>query len=161
MTKYTGKRVRPHWGLAERLAFYTAPPNERGCCEWTATRGRNRYGYMRWKGKNRIVSRLTWEAANGPIPEGLDVLHTCDNPPCRTLEHLFLGTHLDNMADMKAKGRAGMVCGASHGLAKLTDDMARNIRSDPRGPTRVARDFGVSPTTVRDIKVGRTWRHLG
>ena len=57
---------------------------------------------------------LAWEVANGPIPDGLWVLHHCDNPPCCETEpsdeypdgHLFLGTHADNMADMAAKGRA-------------------------------------------------------
>jgi len=49
--------------------------------------------------------RLAWELANGPIPDGLSVLHHCDNPPCCNVEHLFLGTQTDNHADMVAKGR--------------------------------------------------------
>lgn len=52
-----------------------------------------------------LVHRLAWVLANGPIPPGFCVLHKCDNPPCVRLEHLFLGTLLDNNADMMAKGR--------------------------------------------------------
>ncbi|MCH8043014.1 MAG: HNH endonuclease [Planctomycetes bacterium] len=50
--------------------------------------------------------RLAWEFANGrPVPQGLQVLHDCDNPPCCNPSHLFLGTNADNNADMMSKGR--------------------------------------------------------
>ena len=49
--------------------------------------------------------RLMWEEVNGPIPEGMVLLHICDNPPCIRLDHLRLGTQAENVADMVAKGR--------------------------------------------------------
>ena len=52
-----------------------------------------------------LAHRWTWEQANGPIPEGLCVLHRCDNPPCINLNHLFLGTLADNAKDAQEKGR--------------------------------------------------------
>ena len=90
---------------ADRL---TARSVERanGCIEWTgATNGSWGYGQISVNGKSVLTHRLSWELANGPIPNGLLVLHRCDNPPCCNPAHLFLGTHADNMADMLAKGR--------------------------------------------------------
>jgi len=52
------------------------------------------------------VHRVAWELTSGPIPDGMQVLHACDNPPCFNPEHLFLGTRSDNMVDMVSKGRA-------------------------------------------------------
>lgn len=52
------------------------------------------------------VHRLTWEAAHGPIPSGLQIMHRCDNPPCYRLDHLRAGTQVDNLRDMFEKGRA-------------------------------------------------------
>lgn len=67
-----------------------------------------KFGYRRvkWRGVHILAHRLAWQLANGPIPDGMRVLHHCDNPACVRPDHLFLGTQLDNIADMKAKGRA-------------------------------------------------------
>ena len=54
---------------------------------------------------NRKAHRVQWEKFRGPVPEGMQVLHTCDTPGCINIEHLFLGTARDNMQDMSAKGR--------------------------------------------------------
>jgi hypothetical protein len=65
----------------------------------------NRYGNVKYKGHQISTHRLAWLLAYGPIPEGLFVLHHCDTPPCCRPDHLWLGTALDNMRDMIAKGR--------------------------------------------------------
>lgn len=79
------------------------------CWEWRGTRNNNGYGLFQigLGGSKRCVAahRMAWILTNGPIPDGLHVLHHCDNPPCCNPWHLFLGDHAANMADKKAKGR--------------------------------------------------------
>jgi hypothetical protein len=93
------------------------------CVIWTgANDGRSGYG-RKWdpkRQKTRPLTHLVWEEANGPVPEGLEVCHTCDTPACYNIEHLFLGTHSDNMRDRSAKGRfknkwtEAIYCGRGH-----------------------------------------------
>ena len=89
---------------AERLAAgLERKPN--GCLEWTRGTVKG-YGSIYVNGKDTLTHRFAWTLANGPIPEGMHVLHHCDNPPCCDTEKcLFLGTPNDNSADKVAKGR--------------------------------------------------------
>lgn len=80
------------------------------CWEWMAARNpyRGDYGiFSPSKGKTVTAHRMAWELAHGPIPDGMQVCHTCDNPPCVRLDHLFLGTNRANVTDKIAKGRSG------------------------------------------------------
>lgn len=76
------------------------------CLVYTGGAG-NRSGHrtISFQGRTRLVHRVTWLITHGPIPDGLCVLHRCDNPPCVNVTHLFLGTVGDNNADRDAKGR--------------------------------------------------------
>lgn len=80
--------------------FYEGPL-QTPCIEWPGKRHRNGYGQL----GRKTAHRVAYECAHGPIPDGLHVLHRCDNPPCINPEHLFLGTHHDNMIDSMLKGR--------------------------------------------------------
>jgi hypothetical protein len=104
-----------------------------------------------------------YHAVHGPIPAGLEVRHTCDNPSCVAIEHLLVGTHADNMRDMRERGRhrwGERPRGSQHRSSKLTEDDVRAIRTDPRGCFRLARVYGVTETNIRHIRKGRTWSWL-
>lgn len=79
------------------------------CIEWDGPIHKSGYAYTRKERSAKSpltpVHRLVWEEERGPIPEGMDVCHRCDNPPCINIDHLFLGTHAENMKDMVLKGR--------------------------------------------------------
>lgn len=67
--------------------------------------GGNGYGRATYEGRQQLAHRVAWQKVNGPIPSDMEVMHLCDEPRCVRLSHLQLGTHAENMADMKAKGR--------------------------------------------------------
>ena len=98
----------------------------------------------------------------GEIALGVVVCHKCDVRACVNPEHLFLGTLADNSQDMVNKGRASR--GERHHRAKLTEDQVSRIKTmlkeDRMYMSEIAREFGVSPTTIRAIKVGKTWKEV-
>lgn len=95
---------------------------EDGCWIWTGARHRKGYGRFAVANRRKVYAhRYSWELAHGPIPDGLFVLHRCDNPPCVNPGHLFLGTNQDNMRDAAAKGRLVS-------RAKLTEAIVTSMR---------------------------------
>lgn len=101
--------------------------------------------------KMGVATRILWRMTIGPIPEGIQVLHRCDNPPCMNPKHLFLGTRSDNMRDMFAKGRDDVGRRPGAPLTKLTPDMLLEIRLQAAAgaPIRaIAREY-VWPSTIR------------
>ena len=93
-----------------------------------------------------------------PRPDGLEVLHSCDNPPCVNPAHLRWGTHAENMAEAAERGR--MARGSKNGQARLSEAQVLAIRSDRRSGPTIGRAYGVSSTTVGRIKRRQAWTHL-
>lgn len=130
-----------------------------GCWLWTGYRDRRGYGTITVDRKVTRAHRLSYEMAVGAVPDGQWVLHTCDNPSCVRPDHLFLGTHADNMADASRKGRmpGGHLAGQDHPHAKLTNAQAAEIRAlCASGAKRVhlARLYGVSRDAIQKIVNG-------
>lgn len=146
---------------ANRLAARTEPDTNGGCTLWTGgTVGG--YGRIKVDKKKVLTHRLAWKLANGPIPDGLHVLHRCDVPACVNPDHLFLGTPASNAADMLTKGRGADFRGERNGKAKLTDKDVVTIRARlaaGEGGAAIARDFSVSRVAVSRIKRGKAWTH--
>lgn len=102
--------------------------------------------------------RKVWILLYGEIPDGLDVLHHCDNPICVRPNHLFLGTNADNMRDKAMKGRA------RHNLAKLTPEQVLEIRARAATATvshsMLAKEYGVQQTAISRIVRRDSWKNI-
>ena len=111
----------------------------------------NPYGRKRVNGKVVYMHRLAWEEAHGEIPAGMHVLHKCDNPACINIEHLFLGTHKNNMDDRDKKGRGRSAY--KHSTKKQRDEIRRLYKEGfSRG--EIGSAVGLHRTTVSKILSG-------
>lgn len=111
--------------------------------------------------------RVAWELTHGPIPDGLNVLHDCDNPPCVNPEHLFLGTQVDNSKDMDAKGRRNNGVrdqrGEKNNGRKLTEATAQTVLdlyAAGCAQADIMRSTGVTRANVWAIVHRKSWVHL-
>ena len=127
---------------------------DKGCWEWTATKSAG-YGRFKVNGYLLLAHRYSYELCHGPIPEGLWVLHHCDNPGCVNPEHLFLGTRSDYMIDCVCKGRLP--------VSKLTNNSVLSIRQAYKNGSLqkdLALKYGVNHQCISQIVTRRIWKHI-
>jgi DNA-binding CsgD family transcriptional regulator len=103
---------------------------------------------------------VSYEHFKGPKPNGCIVRHVCDNPICVQPDHLIIGTHRDNHADMDSRGRRKPARGESQHLARLTEAAILDIRSSGESVNALAEKHGVSHWTIRDALKRKTWKHV-
>lgn len=139
----------------ERLLAKIDIDAETGCWNFTGSRHYG-YGSIWANGRLHRAHRLSYELHCEPIPDGLLVCHRCDNRACVNPDHLFLGTHSDNLADAMAKGRHVAISGSKHIQAKLTEADVIAIRS-AKGITHrnLAAQFGISSSQISMIRAGK------
>lgn len=131
------------------------------CHLWAASKTKAGYGFTSRGGRTMMAHRLSWELCFGPIPDGLQVCHTCDNPSCINPEHLWLGTAAQNIADRGAKGRTALGDKMPH--AKLDAEKVRYIRTElatGRSKMSLSRELGVRPYVIFLVARREKWAHV-
>ncbi len=148
-----------------KARFWSAVEKTSHCWKWNGSKS---LGYGQIYSMPRCTPfkahRISWIIHNGPIPDGMHVLHKCDNPECSRPDHLFLGTHKDNMTDAVKKGRMKVEGKAHYGAdnksSKLDMEKVRMIRQSigSKSLTEIARVFKVHRTTISNIRDGKIWK---
>lgn len=133
------------------------------CEEWVAGRDKDGYGMFRdpTAKTTKRTHRYVWEQVNGPIPKGMCILHSCDNPSCVRIDHLRIGTHRENMDERSARGRTAR--GAKSGQSKITEEDVIEIRrlsAAGLSAVKIGKLFGLGHTQTHNIAVGKKWSHI-
>lgn len=157
------KGVYKRLSLEARFWKKVAKGSGDSCWNWTGSLVR-RYGAFQVNGCLRKAHRISWEIHFGKVPDGLWVLHKCDNPICVRPDHLFVGTNQDNVDDRQAKGRNNPPKGEDHTHAKLTEKDVLEIRrlyaNGGISYAKLAKRFGICPMQACDIVHRKGWKHI-
>ncbi|MGH9636192.1 MAG: HNH endonuclease [Candidatus Angelobacter sp.] len=146
----------------ERFLAKVCPEPGSGCWLWRGMVVGSGYGMARFERKMYPAHRLAWKLFCGEIAPGLVVCHKCDVRTCVNPEHLFLGTYTDNARDREEKGRS--MRGEKNHSSKLSTEQVSRIKTalaeDRMYVSEIAREYGVTPSTIAAIAKGTTWRHV-
>lgn len=148
--------------LADRLWPKVSVGHPDECWPWIARAKISGYGVLTSPAGNVLAHRVAWQTTNGPIPDGLWVLHRCDNPPCCNPGHLFLGTAQDNIDDMMRKGRAPSRPSVGWFTKLSMEDVLSiiGLLREGRSSLSIAKAYGVSAGAIRLIRDQKTWKHV-
>lgn len=141
-----------------------SPEPNTGCWLWEGSLMTRGYGQARVSGMNIGAHRLGYSLYRGDIPPGIEVFHHCDTPACCNPDHLFLGTHAENMRDMVKKGRRTPPRGERHSRAKLSTEKVARIKASlasGKTQTELAREYGVDQSLISRVARNQRWQHGG
>lgn len=148
----------------QRFWKYVDIKGKNDCWPWIGhKRGPAGYGgFKMYKEKEKYAHRISFEIFTGKkIPEGMCVLHSCDNPLCVNPAHLWIGTQLENIKDRESKGRGGLHKGEANGRSKLTRKDVENIRimyaTGNYTQETLGKLFGVAKVTIGLITRRKIW----
>jgi hypothetical protein len=132
------------------------------CWLWTAALVAQGYGGLKVDGKVVRAHRLSYELEYGPIPPGLDVLHSCDVTNCVRPSHLRTGTDADNMLDKVDRGRCRPQKGSERSQAKLTESDIPIILElvKTQSQTQIGLEYGVHQSVISRIVHRKAWKHV-
>lgn len=150
--------------VRERFWRYVHRRQDHQCWPWTGSvMVRGGYGQLNDRKRLLKAHRLSWELHFGAIPDGLLIRHLCHNPVCCNPSHLLPGTIKDNHVDMQKAHRMFVPespKGEKHHSSKLTEDVVCFIRQSSLPGATIARQLGVSKSTVSVIRRNKTWKHV-
>jgi len=153
-------RACRHGAVMERFWRHVDRRGDDECWPWTGFRDKDGYGKFRQrrngKRQNRGAHIVSWEIHNGPVPDGMMVLHKCNNEPCCNPKHLKSGDHMANMADRLAVGNYQR--GERHHQTRFSDEIVRAIRRSDETARALASRYGMSESQVGNIRHGRQRR---
>ena len=132
----------------------------RECWLWASSVNDTGYGTYRLPDRSITAHRFIYAYFKGPVPNGMCVCHTCDNPACCNPSHLFLGTRRDNMRDMVKKGRNACTVGVRNPRARLNEEAIKVIRHPSlahKTHVQLAAAYGVTPGMIGHVRAGRNW----
>lgn len=143
------------WNLVDRKKDFE-------CWEWLGSKQGVGYGTYVFCGASLKAHRVSWELNRGPIPKCMQVCHKCDNPGCVNPNHLFIGSHADNMRDKIEKQRANCLKGENHPLAKLNKSKVVHIRREyEKGgvtQTELAERYNINFRSIHNIVNQKSWK---
>lgn len=144
--------------LIEQFFHSSTRKTDGGCWECTAVKNANEYGLINVNGKSGLAHRYSYRTFVGPIPDGMGILHSCDNPPCVNPDHLRPGTPMDNSRDKVERNRCQAI---------LTRESVENIKTELSAPIGerprqrdLAKKYGISQGNVSDILTEKIWSHV-
>ena len=142
--------------------FWSKVEKGEGCWNWTAAKDTSGYGkFANWPLGFERSHRISWSLHHGPVPQGMCVLHRCDNRLCVNPDHLFIGTRDDNNKDRMRKGRGGSASGVRNGNSKLNPIQVDEIRLHyALGATfrELATKYQIDWKTAKQIALRQIWK---
>ena len=162
LIKWQKKRgdIKEH--LKKKIINYSEKCDVSGCWNWKMAKNSRGYAEISHNAKKERANRISYQAFKGEVPSHLFICHTCDNPACVNPDHLYIGTHQNNVDDKLKRNKQPR--GEEIKLAKLTEKDILKIRElwEKRymSQQKIADQFGVIQTTISRIVLRQTWKHI-